>query len=55
MVEAHGLWYFILTTSENEEEGEALLVETRSKISIDPLLSNKKKRDQLLLLIKIKS
>ena len=43
MIEAHGLWDFILTTSENEEE-EALPIETRSKRSIDSPSSSSKQR-----------
>lgn len=42
LVEAHGLWDFILTTLENEEEGEALRVETRSKKYVNSSSSNNK-------------
>jgi len=39
-LEAHGLWDFLLTTSENEEEEEVLPVSTRSKGPVDTTPSN---------------
>jgi len=41
-VEVHGLWDFILPTSKNEEEHEALLVSTKSKGPPDSPKTNQK-------------
>ena len=44
MEEAHGLWDFILTSSENEEEEEALLVSMRSKGLVDTPIVNQNQK-----------
>jgi len=49
LIEVHGMWYFFLPTSDNEDEQEALPVSTRSKGPADYVQSTQKKKPSTLV------
>lgn len=45
IVECHNMWDFILPNFHNESEQKALPVNTKSKITTDPIQKNPKKKN----------